>query len=408
MMLKQARLNQESILNFNNINMKSLKNIDLDNKKVLVRVDFNVPLNQDLGVKDDFRIKSHLDTIKYLKENNAKIILMSHLGKPKGREMGLSLKPIASKLEELLSCKIKLAEDVIGERVEKMIAELDVGEILLLENLRFYNEEEENDNEFAASIARLGDVFVQDAFSVCHREHASTCGIPKFLDSYAGLLLEKEIEALDKVVNDIQHPFVALIGGAKIITKTSVIENFLKKADAVLLGGIIANTALKFKGIYGEEELKDNEIIEAIKDIEFDSSKLLVPIDGIISKGNYSRVGGIETIKKGEEVVDIGPKTVNYYKEIIKKAKTIVWNGPMGKIENEVFSKGTEEIVKTIAEQGVYSVIGGGETVDFINNKKMANDFSFISSGGGAMLDYISGKKLPGVEILNKHYERQN
>ena len=154
--------------------------------------------------------------------------------------------------------------------------------------------------------------------------------------------------------------------------------------------------------------MKDNEIIEAIKDIEFDSSKLLVPIDGIISKGNYSRVGGIETIKKGEEVVDIGPKTVNYYKEIIKKAKTIVWNGPMGKIENEVFSKGTEEIVKTIAEQGVYSVIGGGETVDFINNKKMANDFSFISSGGGAMLDYISGKKLPGVEILNKHYERQN
>ncbi|HOI60126.1 MAG TPA: phosphoglycerate kinase [Candidatus Pacearchaeota archaeon] len=386
--------------------MKNLKSIDVDNKKVLVRVDFNVPLTQDLGVKDDFRIKSHLETIKYLKENNAKIILISHLGSPKGREISLSLKPVADKLEEISSYKVKFVEDVIGEKVEKMVNELDAGDILLLENLRFYNEEEENNSEFAASIARLGDIFIEDAFSVCHREHASTASIPKFLDSYAGLLLEKEIKALDEVLEKAKHPFVAIIGGAKIITKTTVIEKLLEKADAILLAGAIANTVLKFKGIYGENELKEENIFEAIKNINFDDPKLIVPIDGIISKGNYSRVGGIETIKTGEEVVDIGPETIDNYKDIIKRARTIIWNGPIGKIENEVFAKGTKEIADAVAAQEAFSVIGGGETVDFINNEKISDKFSFISSGGGAMLDYIAGKKLPGIEAINKYYER--
>ncbi len=388
--------------------MKNLKDIDLDNKKVLVRVDFNVPLTQELEVKDDFRIRSHLETIKYLKENNAKIILISHLGSPKGRELNLSLKPVASKLEELLSCKIKFVEDVIGEKVDKMVNELDAGDILLLENLRFHSEEEENNSEFAASIARLGDIFVEDAFSVCHREHASTASIPKFLDSYAGLLLEKEIKSLDEAVEKAKHPFVAIIGGAKIITKTTVIEKLLERADVILLAGAIANTVLKFKGIYGEEKLKEEDVFEAIKNINFEDPKLIVPIDGIVSKGNYSRVGGVETIKEGEEIVDIGPETINHYKDIIKRARTIVWNGPMGKLENEIFAKGTKEIADAIAKQDAFSVVGGGETVDFINNKKMASDFSFISSGGGAMLDYISGKKLPGIEAINKYYERQN
>lgn len=388
--------------------MKNLKDIDLDNKKVLVRVDFNVPLTQELEVKDDFRIRSHLETIKYLKENNAKIILISHLGSPKGRELNLSLKPVASKLEELLSCKIKFVEDVIGEKVDKMVNELDAGDILLLENLRFHSEEEENNSEFAASIARLGDIFVEDAFSVCHREHASTASIPKFLDSYAGLLLEKEIKSLDEAVEKAKHPLVAIIGGAKIITKTTVIEKLLERADVILLAGAIANTVLKFKGIYGEEELKEKDVFEAIKNINFEDPKLIVPIDGIVSKGNYSRVGGVETIKEGEEIVDIGPETINHYKDIIKRARTIVWNGPMGKLENEIFAKGTKEIADAIAKQDAFSVVGGGETVDFINNKKMASDFSFISSGGGAMLDYISGKKLPGIEAINKYYERQN
>jgi len=386
--------------------MKNLKSIDVDNKKVLVRVDFNVPLTQDLGVKDDFRIKSHLETIKYLKENNAKIILISHLGSPKGREISLSLKPVADKLEEISSYKVKFVEDVIGEKVEKMVNELDAGDILLLENLRFYNEEEENNSEFAASIARLGDIFIEDAFSVCHREHASTASIPKFLDSYAGLLLEKEIKALDEVLEKAKHPFVAIIGGAKIITKTTVIEKLLEKADAILLAGAIANTVLKFKGIYGENELKEENIFEAIKNINFEDPKLVVPIDGIISKGNYSRIGGIETIKTGEEVVDIGPETIDNYKDIIKRARTIIWNGPIGKIENEVFAKGTKEIADAVAAQEAFSVIGGGETVDFINNEKISDKFSFISSGGGAMLDYIAGKKLPGIEAINKYYER--
>lgn len=386
--------------------MKNLKNIDVDNKKVLVRVDFNVPLTQDLKIRDDFRIKSHLETIKYLKDNNARIILISHLGNPKGRDLSLSLKPVAEKLGEILSCKVNFVDDTIGEKVEKMVNELDAGDILVLENLRFYKEEEENNNEFAASIARLGDIFVEDAFSVCHREHASTASIPKFLDSYVGLLLEKEVKALDEVLERAKHPFVAIIGGAKILTKTTVIENLLQKADAILLAGAVANTVLKFKGIYGENGLKEEDVFEVIKDIDFDDPKLIVPIDGMLSKGDYSRIGGIETIKAGEKIVDIGPKTIENYKEIIKKARTIVWNGPIGMVENEIFAKGTKEITDAIAEQNVFSVVGGGETIDFINKYEMSDKFSFISSGGGAMLDYIAEKQLPGIEAINKYYER--
>lgn len=383
--------------------MKNLRDINVDNKKVLVRVDFNVPLNQDLEVEDTFRIEAHLETIKYLKEHNAKIILISHLGSPKGKEIGFSLKPVAKKLEEISSFKVNFIEETLSPKVDQEIDNLKAGEILLLENLRFYKEEEENDNEFAASLARLADIFVEDAFSVCHRAHASTSGICSFIDSYAGLLLEKEINALEGVNRNIKRPFVAVIGGAKILTKVSVIKNFLDKADAILLGGMVANTVLKFKGVYGE--IKEKEVFEAIKDIDFESPKVIVPIDGMISKDNFSRVGGIDTIKDNEEISDIGPETIEYYKKIIKQAKTVVFNGPMGKIENEVFAKGTEEIARIISVQNNYSVVGGGETVDFINKKNMKKEFSFISSGGGAMLEYISGKKLPGIEALNKYHE---
>lgn len=378
--------------------MKSIKTINVDNKKVLVRVDFNVPLNQDGEIKDDFRIKAHLKTIKYLKENNAKIILISHLGNPKGKEERLSLKVTADRLGDLLSSEVKFEGKPAS--YEKQAEELNPGEVLLLENLRFSKEEKENNADFAAEIARLADIFVQDAFSVCHRDHASVSSIPKFLKSYAGLLLEEEIEALDKIIKNIKHPLVAIIGGAKIETKTSVIENFLEKADAVLLGGLIANTVLKHKGLYGEEVVQSKSIAH----LNFEDPKLIVPIDGIISKRDFSRVGGVETIKKGEEIADIGPKTTNCYKEIIKKAKTIIWNGPLGKIENDVSSKSTEEIARTI-NKDIYSVVGGGETIDFIHSKNLSSNFSFISSGGGAMLDYLSGKNLKGIEALKKSYE---
>jgi len=388
--------------------MNNLRDIDVDNKKVLVRVDFNVPLTQDLEVKDDFRIKAHLETINYLKDHNAKIILISHLGSPKGKDLSLSLEPVAAKLEEISSYKVKFVDETLGEKVQQAVNEMDNGDILVLENLRFNSEEEENDSEFAASLARLADIFVQDAFSVCHRNHASVSSIPKYLDSYPGFLLEKEISALDGVIKDVKRPLIAIIGGAKIITKTSVIENFLNKADAILLGGVIANTVLQFKGIYGNEELRDRDTYQAIKDIDFDNPKLIVPMDGIISKGNYSRVGSVDSIGDGEEVLDIGPETIDYYKKIIKKAKTIVWNGPLGKVENEIFSKGTKAIVEAIAEQDAYTIAGGGETVSYISEIKKEEGFNFISSGGGAMLDYISGKDLPGIEALNKHYEREN
>ncbi len=386
--------------------MKNLRDIDVDNKKVLVRVDFNVPLTQDLEVKDDFRIRAHLETIKYLKEHNARIILISHLGSPKGKELNLSLKSVSEKLEEISSYKVKFVEETLGDKAKKAIDELDAGDILVLENLRFNSEEEENNQEFAASLARLADIFVQDAFSVCHRDHASISSIPKYLDSYPGFLLEKEISALDGINSNVKHPFVAIIGGAKIIAKTTIIKNFLDKADAVLLGGVIGNTVLKFKGLYGQEELKDRDVYQAIKDINFDDPKLVVPVDGVITKGSYSRVGSVDSIKNGEDISDIGPETINYYKEIIKRANTIIWNGPMGKIENEVFSKGTKAITEAIAEKEAYSVAGGGETVDYISDIKKEEGFTFISSGGGAMLDYISGKILPGIEALNKYYER--
>jgi phosphoglycerate kinase len=384
--------------------MKSIKHIDVSNKKVLIRVDFNVPLTKTQKIKDDFRIKAHLNTIKYLKEKNAKIILISHLGDPKKRDENFSLNPVASRLESLLSSKVKFVEEVNSKRVEELVENLKQGDVLLLENLRFYKGEKENSEEFASSIAEFADIFVQDAFSVCHRNHASIASLPKFLNSYTGLLLEKEINAIERAIKETQKPFVVLIGGAKIETKTAVLKNFLKKADAVLLGGEIANTILKCKGIYGDKKVEDKDILNALKGINFNHSKLIVPIDGVLYKKEYTRIAGIETIKEEEEVGDIGPETINYYKRIIKKARTIIWNGPLGKSEEEVFSKGTEEIANAIVNQKAYSVIGGGETIDFVNRKDIKG-FSFISGGGGAMLDYISGKTLPGLEALNKKYE---
>lgn len=383
--------------------MKTIKDINFDNKKVIVRVDFNVPLNPKTGeIEDDFRIKAHLDTINYLRENNAIIILISHLGKPKGKEVGLSLKPVAERLKYITGYNIKFANDCIGEATKTEISQMIPGDIIVLENLRFYPEEEENIESFASKLAQLGDIFVEDAFSVCHRSHASTVGITRFLPFYAGFLLEKEIESLKKVLENPKRPLITLIGGVKIATKTSIIENLLGLSDAILLGGKIANTVLKLKGLYGDIVIRDRETLEAVKDINIDSSNLVVPIDGMIGKADSSRGGSIDTLKQGEEIYDIGQETIRYYKEIIASASTIIWNGPMGYFEKEVFSKGTLEIAKAISKSSAYSVIGGGETINFVKKNGLIDNFSFVSSGGGAMLDFIAGKKLPGIEALNK------
>lgn len=386
--------------------MRSIKDIDVDNKKVLVRVDFNVPLGTNGEIEDDFRIKAHLETIKYLKEDKARTILISHLGKPKGKEQKFSLEGVAKRLSELLNFEVKFAEDCLGEKAEKEINNLEAGDVLLLENLRFYPEEEENDKQFAATLSRMGDIFVEDAFSVCHRNHASVTGIPQFIPSYAGLLFEKEVFNLQKINEDPKHPFIVIIGGAKIETKIGVIEYFLNKADAVLLGGKIANEALKLKGLYGTQEVRDKAVFEATRNIDVNHPKLLTPIDGLIGKMSYSRVGSVDAVREDEDIFDIGPQTIEIYQKIIGMGKTIVWNGPMGKTEEEVFTKGTKAIADKIGEGNNFSVVGGGETIDFIHQFKLEDKFDFLSSGGGAMLEFISGKELPGILALNKDYDR--
>jgi len=353
--------------------MKTIRDFNVKKKKILVRCDFNVPLSEEGNVLDDFRIKKTLPTIEYLIKKEAKIILMSHLGRPeeikdeKLKIIKLSLKPVAQRLEELLKKKIGFLEDCIGESIEKEVEKMKPAEITLLENLRFYKEEEGNDRQFAKNLAKLGQIFINDAFGACHRSHASIVGIPKFLPSSAGFLLEKEIKNLDRIIKTPKLPLIAIIGGKKVEDKAKVINKISKFADFILIGHLI------------EKEIneKKTEIIYP--------SKILKPIDGP---------------KEGDTPLDIGPKTINLFKEKIKKAKTIFWAGPLGKIEEKEFQTGSREIAKIIVETKAFSVAGGGETVEFLNEIKIAEKFNHISTGGGAMLEYLAGEELPGLKAL--------
>lgn len=331
--------------------MKTIRDFDLKNKRVLLRCDFNVPLNEKGEILNDFRIKAALPTIEYLIKAGAKIILISHLAEPERQDKRYSLKPVAQRLEELLRQKIEFVEGAIPGIAP-------CGEVVLLENLRFHKGEKENNEEFAKELAGLADIYINDAFGVCHREHASVAAITKFLASGAGFLLEKEIEALSQSLNQPERPLVAIIGGKKIETKIKVIDQFLKKADCLLLGGKIG--------------------LEA----NIKSDKLVVPLDD-------------------KEGLDIGPKSIKAFSEIIKKARTIIWNGPMGKFEDKRFEKGTKEIAKAIAKnKKAFKIAGGGETIEAIFKYGLENKFNHISTGGGAMLAFLSDEKLPGIETL--------
>jgi len=348
--------------------MKYIVDFDAKNKRVLVRCDFNVPLDGQGNILDDFRIRSTIPTIEYLLNKKAKIILMSHLGNPEGIKIeNLSLSPVAVRLVELLGREVMLVPDCISNMVEKMVNEMQTGDIVLLENLRFHKGEEENNPEFAKSLAKLGDIFVQDAFGACHRLHASIVGIPKLLPAFAGLLLEKELLAFDTLLKNPKKPFIVIVGGKKVETKAEMIDRFSEIADWILLGHLIAN------------ELKSKEI-----NISF-PEKLIFPVDGI---------------KKNGEILDIGPKTIKIFSEKILKARTILWNGPLGFVEKEPYDKGSAVIARAIISSGAFSVVGGGETVEFINRLGLAEKFSHVSTGGGAMLAYLSGEKLPGLEAL--------
>jgi len=380
--------------------MITLKEISFENKNVLVRCDLNVPLGEKGEILDDFRIKKVIPTIQYLIKEKAKVILISHL-ESKGRI--LSLKNISLRLEKLLGKRVKFLPDCLGRGVEKEIEKMKEGDVILLENLRFHKEEKENDESFAKRVAELGDIFVNDAFSVSHRRHASIVGIPKYLRAVSGPLLEKEINVLSQLLKKPLSPFVVVIGGIKIESKIKTILNILKTADHLLLGSKIGEAILAEKGLLLERDFPENELV---KQINLTNQKIHLPIDGAIAlknlKENYLRTGGIGTLRKEEGVFDIGPETIKVFKRIIKEAKTILWSGPLGMYEEKKFELGTKEIAETIVRNyGAFKVAGGGDTISAINKFNLLDKFDFISTGGGAMLQFLAGESLPGIEALN-------
>jgi len=396
--------------------MNNLRNISVKGKKVLVRCDFNSPLGEGGKVEDDFRIRKSIPTLEYLRKNGAKIIIISHLGEPKGKDVKFSLRTIAKKLWDLFGGSVKFVNDTIGSGVEKEINAMKEGEAIVLENLRFYKGEKDNDDKFARELAKLADIFVQDGFGVCHRAHASMVGVPKYLPSYPGLLLEDEIRVLSNALITPERPLVSIIGGAKVSTKTRVIERLLDKSDYLLLGGKIANSLLVAKGICIKDLLSEDEedLMEAVKGINLTSPKLHLPIDGMMALANfeeeYSRTGAVGTVRREEGIYDIGPETIEKYRAILSEAKTVIWNGPLGFFEKPPFDKGTTEIAKMIGQinSQVFSVVGGGETVEAIQKLGIENQFDHVSTGGGAMLDFMAGKDLPGIVALEENSKKKS
>ncbi|MBN2452870.1 MAG: phosphoglycerate kinase [Candidatus Omnitrophica bacterium] len=389
---------------------KTIKDIDLKGKRVLMRVDFNVPFDESLNITDDIRIRAALPTIKYTLDNGGKVILMSHLGRPDGKVVEkLRLAPAAARLEKLLGKKVTALKDCIGDDVKKAVAAMKNGDVILLENLRFHPEEEANDPKFAKELASLGDIFVNDAFGTAHRAHASTEGVTHYLPSVAGFLLGKEIEYLGNAVDNPRRPFVAILGGAKVKDKIKVIDNLLNKVDALIIGGGMAYTFLKAQGkAIGSSKLDKDGYETARAALDKAAKKkipILLPVDNIIAdkfdaNANTQTVG--ENIPDGWMGLDIGPKTIKLFEDTLKTAKTIVWNGPLGVFEMDKFAKGTKEVAEYIASlKGVVSIIGGGDTAAAISKFKLESKMTHISTGGGASLEYLEGKGLPGIDALN-------
>jgi phosphoglycerate kinase len=392
------------------VNKKTVKDIDVSNKRVIVRVDFNVPLDEGRNITDDSRIKGALPTIKYLIDSNAKVILMSHLGRPKGKVKDeFRLTPVAKRLGELLEKEVKKLDDCIGDDVAKAVSAMKPKDVILLENLRFHPEEEANDSGFSKKLASLADVFINDAFGTCHRAHASTEGITKYLPSAAGFLVGKEIEYFEKATRNPDKPYVAILGGAKVSGKIDVITNLSKKVDAILIGGAMAYTFLKSLGIdTGSSKVEADKIDLAKEILDGAASKnvrILLPEDHVIADkidaaAKTQTTNGKE-IPEGKIGLDIGPKTVKQFEGVLKDAKTVVWNGPVGFFEVKPFSKGTEALAKFLAGSKLTTIIGGGDTAAAINELGLGDKMSHISTGGGASLEYLEGKTLPGIAALN-------
>lgn len=387
----------------------TVKDLDLKNKTILMRVDFNVPLDEQLHITDDTRIRETLPTIKYILQNGAKrLVLMSHLGRPDGKRVEkYSLKPVAARLMEMLGEKVQFLNDCVGDDVKKAV-DSSAQRIILLENLRYHAQEEANDAFFAKQLSSLGELFVNDAFGTAHRAHASTAGVTAFLKSAAGFLLEKEIQYLGGALENPQRPFMVILGGAKVSDKIKVIENLLPLCDAILVGGGMAYTFLKAQGkAIGNSKLEKDKIDLAKSLLDKAAAlkkEMVFPVDHIVvdtvdAQANTAVVG--ESIPDGKIAVDIGPKTINLFKNKLKPAQTIVWNGPLGIFEMEPFSKGTQEVAQYIASLKTTSIIGGGDTAAAVVKFQLQDKMSHISTGGGASLEFLEGKTLPGIAALS-------
>jgi len=389
---------------------KTLRDVDLKGKRVLVRVDFNVPMDELGNIEDDTRIRASLPTIEYLLDAKAKIILMSHLGRPKGRDERFSLMPVAKRLSRYINREVKMLSDCVGEEVEREVYNMKEGEVILLENLRFHEGESKGNEDFARALARLGEVYVSDAFGTCHRKHASVYLVPQILKpAVMGFLLEREISYFERAMVNPQRPVVAIIGGAKVSSKLGIIKNLLKRVDKLFIGGAMAFTFIKALGYKVGSSLVEEDLLDTARDILEIAKKLDVrlylPVDFVIgrevSDNTPTRVVPWQEIPEGWMGLDIGPVSVALLREIISDAQTIVWNGPMGVFELDRFKDGTYETAKMLAQSSALTIAGGGDTDHAIHRAGVYNAIDFVSTGGGAFLELLEGNKLPCIEALD-------
>lgn len=393
------------------MNKKTVRDIDVRGKRVLVRCDFNVPQDKEGNITDDRRIVAALPTIKYLLENGAKVILMSHLGRPKeGYEEKYSVKPVAKRLSELLGLEVKLADDkeVVGENAVRLVNEMKEGEVVLLENVRFIKTETKNDMDFAKKLASLADIFVNDAFGTAHRAHSSTAGVAEFLPAVAGFLIEKEIEFMGKALESPERPFVAILGGAKVSDKINVINNLIEKVDRLIIGGGMAYTFLKAQGFQIGKSLLEEDKIDYAKEMlnkaEEKGVKVYLPVDHVVAKefSNDAEAMTVDTEIPADYMgLDIGPKTVKLFEEAVLDAKTVIWNGPMGVFEMPKFAVGTKAVAEALSKVNGTTIIGGGDSAAAVEQLGYAEKMTHISTGGGASLEFLEGKVLPGIAALN-------
>lgn len=391
------------------MNKKTIKDIELEGKKVLVRCDFNVPMDENQNITDNTRIVAAMPTIKYLMEKNCAIILCSHLGRPKGEfKPEFSLAPVAKELSKLLGTEVIMAKDVIGEDANEKAERLQPGQIMLLENVRFHREETDNDPEFAKKLANMAEIYVSDAFGAVHRAHASTAGVAQYLPAVSGLLIEKELKFLGNAVTNPERPFVAILGGAKVSDKIGVIDSLLEKVDTLIIGGGMAYTFFKAQGYEVGNSLCELDKLDLAKELmekaKAKGVKLMLPVDTKVGKefkpDTESKTVAWTEIPADWEGFDIGEKSIEMFSEEIKKAKTVVWNGPLGLSEFEQFAIGTNSIAKLLSEMDATTIIGGGDSAAAVKKAGLADKMTHISTGGGASLEFLEGKKLPGIECL--------